>query len=90
MSKAVSSNANENANKLYSATQNLYNANNHLTEVINDLNNGATANRIKFTVTILNTLRSEINEEILLLRNAANDIVSVANSIENENKARSD
>ena len=55
---------------------------------INDLNNGATANRIKFTVTILNTLRSEINEEILLLRNAANDIVSVANSIENE--ARSD
>lgn len=90
MSKAVLSNANDNANKLYSATQNLYNANNHLTEVINDLNNGATANRIKFTVTILSTLRDEINEEILLLRNTANDIVSVANSIENENKARSD
>ncbi len=90
MSKAVLSNANENANKLYSATQNLYNASNHLNEVINDLNNGATANRIKFTVTILSTLRDEINEEILLLRNTANDIVSVANSIENENKARSD
>lgn len=88
MSKAVSANANENANKLYSATQNLHNANNHLTEVIDDLNNGATANRIKFTVTILSTLRDEINEEILLLRNTANDIVSVADSIENENKVR--
>lgn len=84
MSKVSLSEAKARANELYSAANYLKQAATFIDDAIDKLNKGATTNKIKTQITTLNTLKQNINGQMLVLSQAANQIVNIAQNFQND------
>lgn len=85
MSKVSLSDAKNRANELYSAANYLKQASTFIDDAIEKLNKGATTNKIKTQITSLNKLKNEISGQMSTINSAANQIISIAQNLQDDN-----
>lgn len=84
MSNVSLSDAQDKANKLGKAVENLEDANKYIDNAINKLKEGATTNKVRTQVTKLSEMKNDISNTITSLNNASSQIITIAQNLQED------